>query len=1038
MPQSEQLFGRDAELQRLRERLHAAHEGRGGLIVLAGEAGIGKSALASALAGEAEQMQFRVVHGRAWEFADAPAYFPVRSGLRALGVAPALPAASDSDAFGLWEDVLEALARECARTPLCWVIEDVHAADAQSLELLVFLAQPLRALAALVLVTVRTGDSRASGAVLQRMTRLVRDGGVIELERLGEADVVALAERVARRSLPTGSVAAWIARTGGNPLFVVECARALRAGRSVESALPDTIVQVVLERLRMLAPETRAALEQGAVLGREFAAAVVARLSARLPAEVIDRLLPALRAGLIEETAPGRFRFGHALVRDAIYGAMPAGERRACHAHAEQALAEQGELLDVLVERARHAIEGLGVTTEAHAQALVERALQALEREGARDRAFALWRRWLDARAAKPDASALLELARLATAAGNHREAQRAAEAAGALARAAGDAMTCARAALVQTTVAPPGAVDADHVRVLEQALALLPAQSEPQLSCLLRARLAAAMQPSPTPHIPVAMARQALVDARQIGDPTLLREVLLLAGSALTYYVPAEEAHAVASELLSLSLQAGDSPRALRALVRRAISHVELGDIAAFDADVDHALLLARAIGHPAQTWRALIVGSMRAVAHGQFDESERLVTELEQMAVLVDDPALLTMLMAHKLYRLFALDDEAELRKVYRTIVPQVSQTAGEYGASIRALFATRLREREAVALELPALLRSIQGLPEDSQTLGLAAEAVAFAGTKEQREAMLRALQPLAQRSFHTAPVPQTYEGPIVRLIGLLEAALGNIQAADVRLEAAREVCRAHGLRPWLARISLERGLLLLDAGRSAEGRALCAEAAALAAELGMRGTEARARRTLEPAHVEPEPTPLRVELEVEPVMLAREGEVWCARWAGHVARVRDSRGVQLLAKLIVAPGERIHALALAADGESYVPDSDAGEVVDAKAVAAYRARLSTIDEALAVAEARSDGRRMEQYRREREALVAEITRAVGLGGRLRKVGSATERARINVTRRLKDAVARIAEASPEIGRHLELAIRTGTYCSYREKS
>src|SRR5262249_6407626 len=151
---------------------------------------------------------------------------------------------------------------------------------------------------------------------------------------------------------------------------------------------------------------------------------------------------------LIEETAPGRFRFGHALVRDAIYEAMPAAERRACHARAEQALAEQGELLDVLVERARHAIEGLGAVDEAYAQVLVERALSALEREGARDRAFALWRRWLDARAAKPDASALLELARLATAAGNHGEAARAAVAAGALARAANDAVKVARAAL--------------------------------------------------------------------------------------------------------------------------------------------------------------------------------------------------------------------------------------------------------------------------------------------------------------------------------------------------------------------------------------------------------------------------------------------------------------------------------------------------------------------------------------------------------------------------------------------------------------
>lgn len=272
--------------------------------------------------------------------------------------------------------------------------------------------------------------------------------------------------------------------------------------------------------------------------------APAARLAAGLPAEVIDRLLPALRAGLIEETAPGRFHFGHALVRDAIYEAMPASERRACHARAEQALAEQGELLDVLVERTRRAIEGLGVTAEAHAQALVERALRALEREGSRDRAFALWRRWLDARAAKPDGRALLELARLASAAGNHGEAQRAGEAAAALARAANDPVTLARAALVQTKGALPGTVEIGHVRVIEQALAQLPAQERPQLSCLLRARLAAAMQPSPTPEIPVAMARQALNDARASGDEALLREVLLYAGAALNY-VPAIEAHA-------------------------------------------------------------------------------------------------------------------------------------------------------------------------------------------------------------------------------------------------------------------------------------------------------------------------------------------------------------------------------------------------------------------------------------------------------------------------------------------------------------
>jgi hypothetical protein len=113
---------------------------------------------------------------------------------------------------------------------------------------------------------------------------------------------------------------------------------------------------------------------------------------------------------------------------------------------------------------------------------------------------------------------------------------------------------------------------------------------------------------------------------------------------------------------------------------------------------------------------------------------------------------------------------------------------------------------------------------------------------------------------------------------------------------------------------------------------------------------------------------------------------------------------------------------------------LPESDAGEAADRRAVAAYRARLAQIDERLAQLDETSTSRAA-ALGREREQLVAEISRAVGLGGRLRKVGSATERARVAVTRRLRDAVARIGEASPAIGAHLAAELRTGTYASYR---
>ena len=100
---------------------------------------------------------------------------------------------------------------------------------------------------------------------------------------------------------------------------------------------------------------------------------------------------------------------------------MSPSDRRDAHARAARSLADEGDTLDLLVERARHALDGLGAFPESGAKVLVERAVAALEREAARDRAFALWQRWMSARSTKPDAASLLETSRLAAAAGKSR-----------------------------------------------------------------------------------------------------------------------------------------------------------------------------------------------------------------------------------------------------------------------------------------------------------------------------------------------------------------------------------------------------------------------------------------------------------------------------------------------------------------------------------------------------------------------------------------------------------------------------------------
>ena len=163
--------------------------------------------------------------------------------------------------------------------------------------------------------------------------------------------------------------------------------------------------------------------------------------------------------------------------------------------------------------------------------------------------------------------------------------------------------------------------------------------------------------------------------------------------------------------------------------------------------------------------------------------------------------------------------------------------------------------------------------------------------------------------------------------------------------------------------------------------------------------------------------------------------RHADVWTIEHGAAVARVKDSRGMQLLARLLERPGEELHVLALASDDGASAPDEHAGELLDERARRAYRRRLAELDEAIAEAERRGDADAARRRDDEKAALVRELARATGLGGRARVAGSSTERARVNVQRRLREAIARIAEADAGLGALLERAVRTGTFCCFR---
>ncbi len=113
---------------------------------------------------------------------------------------------------------------------------------------------------------------------------------------------------------------------------------------------------------------------------------------------------------------------------------------------------------------------------------------------------------------------------------------------------------------------------------------------------------------------------------------------------------------------------------------------------------------------------------------------------------------------------------------------------------------------------------------------------------------------------------------------------------------------------------------------------------------------------------------------------------------------------------------------------------VPDGDLGEVLDARARREYADRLSGLDEELADAEDDGHQDAVDRLREERETLLEALRSAYGLGGRARRTGGEAERARSRVTRRVRDAIARVEQQHPEAGRHLRASVHTGTFCRY----
>jgi tetratricopeptide (TPR) repeat protein len=1031
---SSQLEGRDEELLALSVAWRDACAGHGRIVVVSGEAGIGKSTLMASLSSHAAQTGVTPVWGRAWEFADAPAYFPLWPCLAALGLSSS--AMETASPFVQWETVLAALSTAVHEKPCLWLLEDLHAADLQTLDLLTFLAQPLRVLKALVVVTTRPSDPRLDDRCEQRLLRLARDGMDLRLGPLGPDGVERLAKRYAGE-LSKLALQELLELTSGNPLFVVECARAMKStGSHAPRGVSPSIRQIVLERLQLLPDASRQLLESGSVLGREFNAALLGRMHELLPSRVIDELLPALRSGIVSERAPGSFVFSHVIVQGAVYENLSAGRSSQLHARAESALGSLPAAPDVSLERARHALAGLRPETEIAALAQVFSAGRALEQTGAFDRAHSLYRRVREKIAggelSRPlSAVELLHMAFVAERAGKSAESRALSLEVLTAARTAADWQLFGLASLELGRALRPGLIDAVLVVSLREALAHLE-DPESGLACRLLARLAAALQPAEIPQGPVDMATEAIARARRNGDPATLLEVLDFAGSAYIEYAPHQLRLEAAEALLEKATEARDFPRTQRARARLAFERATLGNFDAYDLHVAEMLQEAALSGAAPGKIRPLLMASLAAANRGKLAESDAHLAEARQLLRLTDDAGLALSFRAHALSRACMLHLDAELETLEANLpsmvqgVPDNEVTLVVLRSAVRA----RLERLELARADLRFAWPRVGPMMGAFQAV--VAEVAAFVGEPDICAGCHALLLPFAGTDALGGHVSVSYDGPVDRLLGLLEARLGKHASAESKLRAALQLAEQRRFDAWVAQGRYDLGNLLDATRRLGEARGLWQASAELAEKCQMVGLVTRARARLGAGVVGQAPPDVR---SADKLSMERQGELYLVQRGGYSARIRATRGAELLVRLIEAPEQEIHVLALASDEAGATTETNAGDAVDRTALRQYRNRLDDLREQLTEAEAHADRGRAETLRREQQALEREIARALGLGGKARQAASTTERARVNVQRRLKDVIERITEASPELGAWLARSVRTGTYCCFQ---
>ena len=1004
------LVGRDTELETLNTILRAAAAGRPALVLLTGEAGIGKTRLADEAVINARARGMRVLRGEA----DGGLRRPMevwRGVYRALGNVPAgdpsLPA--EERRWEFLESLAEALLEAA---PALVVLADLHWADPTAVWVLEHLPRALGRASVALLATSRDHEPDMPALDnLRRVARVIQLGGldVEAVGRLAAAESPAAAEPIDPIELR--------ARTGGNPLFVQELMRA-PGGSGV-------IGDVLRRSLDRFDTPTRDLLAVAAVAGPAAPLSLLAAACSCTPEQATARFGSAMREGVLDDISPAGVRFHHALFAEA---AEQVGDPRALH----QRLSVAWREIDGSDGRAQAAWHRLNAIADAGAAADAIEQIRAVAAElvtaGQQTRAAGLLadahragarcadRRELRANIALDLAETLVWLGDLGPALAIYQEAAD-------LARGCPDPVTRARAEVGANLFATAFVPDLPRMRRLEDALSTLPPEELHLRATLLgRLTVVGGADVDATEQVR-AWADESVAVARSTGDPVLIARCLLDQTMAPTNRAEIDAVIGAADEVVHLAERSGRSDLALYGHQRRAGHYLNRGEIGVASQALGRAEVLAALLPSPGWRQSTLVQRTTLHAVSGSLPAATASMYEAVRVGTGHIEPVVVLGVEAIHQLMLFDLYGRCEPRtqevheitmEMLKDVPSPVFQVQKGFGAQLFGDEASVYDVLNRYGARPELLLRSMTG----DHLLRVFSDTVARAGATTYAGPVYRALLPysglLNVGGGHSAGLP------VDDVLGRLAALDGDIPAALRHARAAVALARSMPSPPLLVHC-LDHLADAVDRAGDGDATPLRTEADTLAATAGV----LRAGRPPAKSRMPPDPS--------RSASVYRDGPWWIFVSPLGEVRLNDSVGAGQLVRLLATPFVEVTAVELAGMVATPVA-ADIGPSLDARAKREYRLRLHALQSEMDDADAARDPVRAEHAHVEMEALLRELRRAVGLGGRDRPTGSDAERARINVARSVRRTISAIARQAPLLGEHLDASVRTGRHCIY----